>query len=188
MTYEAEALGGSGLDADLIGLAADDLGHHALHLRYMGIELGLLSTDGGIYVSKGETIGRNEIDGFLQYDLAVHVKRLVAGVRKVIAYVPHIGCSQHRIADGMDEYIGVAVAKQTEPTPIPSRGEGRFNYITIRAKLIERYFDAAKPEGATLYDAMDVVTKTDDPPPAPPKGKGGLISYITGFQCIRYVF
>ena len=88
----------------------------------------------------------------------------------------------------MDEYIGVAVAKQTEPTPIPSRGEGRFNYITIRSKLIEGYFDASKPEGAALYDAMDVVTKTDSPPPTPPKGRRGLISYVTGFQCIRYIF
>ena len=88
----------------------------------------------------------------------------------------------------MDEYIGVTVAKQTEPTPIPSRGEGRFDYITIRSKLIEGYFDASKPEGAALYDAMNVITKTDDPPPTPPKGRGGLISYVTGFQCIRYIF
>ena len=45
----------------------------------------------------------------------------------------------------MNKYIGVAVAEQTEPTPIPSRGEGRFNYIIIRSKLVEGYFDAPKP-------------------------------------------
>ncbi len=35
---------------------------------------------------------------------------------------------------------------------------------------------------------MNVITKTDDPPPTPPKGRGGLISYVTGFQCIRDIF
>ncbi len=35
---------------------------------------------------------------------------------------------------------------------------------------------------------MNVVTKTDSPPPTPPKGRRGLISYVTGFQCIRYIF
>ena len=45
---EAEPFGGGGLDGDLAGRNAHDLGHARLHFRDVGIELGLLGADGGV--------------------------------------------------------------------------------------------------------------------------------------------
>ena len=48
-----------------------------------------------------------------QENLAVNAFEFVRGVGKVIPYITHGCSSQHCIADGMDEYVRIAVTEET---------------------------------------------------------------------------
>ena len=70
-TSESQLLGSGGLDANLIGVAANNVSHGLLHLWNMWIHLGTLRTDGSIDVNQVVALGGNEFNGFLQNNLAV---------------------------------------------------------------------------------------------------------------------
>ena len=71
-TRKAEPLSGGGLDGYGIRVTAYDRRHRLLHLWYVGIHLGPLSTDGGIDVDQPLTLRSNEFNSLPENNLAVH--------------------------------------------------------------------------------------------------------------------
>jgi len=69
---ESELLGGGGLDADLVWVAANDVSHALLHLGDVWVHLRTLGTDGSIDVDQLVALGGYQFDGLLQDNLAVH--------------------------------------------------------------------------------------------------------------------
>jgi hypothetical protein len=57
--YKTKVLGGSGLDADVVGGGAYNLCQALLHQRYVGIHLRPLGADGGIEVDEAIAFGGN---------------------------------------------------------------------------------------------------------------------------------
>ena len=71
----------------------------------------MLSTYRGVDVAKDIALVSQQFHCLFQDNLTVHVQRLVAGVRKVIADVAQVGSTEQRVADGVDEHVGVAVSQ-----------------------------------------------------------------------------
>ena len=74
---EAQSLGGGGLDADLVGVAAYNAGKALLHGGYVRVHLRAFGTDGSVYIAQAVALGGNEFNGLRQDNLAVHVERFV---------------------------------------------------------------------------------------------------------------
>lgn len=136
---ETEVLGGGGFDADEIWIYIHHLGEGGLHGWYVGIEFRTLCTDGGIDIAYAVVFGCDKLDGASKEDLAVDVLELGSGVRKMIANVSHIGCSEQGITNGVDEHVGIAMAKQ--------------------AKLMINFY-AAKPQLTSFDEFMNIITET----------------------------
>ena len=47
-------------------------------------------------------------------DFGIHVKGICRGIREMIAYVAHIGGTKQGVANGMYQYISIAMAKQAQ--------------------------------------------------------------------------
>ena len=82
----------------------------------------------------------------------------------MVADVAQVGSPKQRVADGMNEHVGIAMAQQPQ---------------------LMLYLDATQPKVATFHQPMDVVAHADsEPTPNPSRGEGGLISFVL-LQCIR---
>ena len=108
-TSEAQVLGGGGLDGDVVLVGVHHLCKALFHGWYMGIDFRALGTDGGIDIAKLVAAALNQVHGAVEYKLAIHVKRLVGCVGEVEADIAHICGSEKGIADGVNQYIGIAV-------------------------------------------------------------------------------
>ena len=75
----------------------------ALHLGYVGVELGALCAHRGVYVADAVALGGDEVDGLAQQNLTVYVERLGSRVGEVVTYVAHVGGAEQGVADGVDE-------------------------------------------------------------------------------------
>ena len=80
----------------------------------MGVELGLFGHDGGVDVAQFVARIAKEAHGPGEEDLAVDAGILAGGVGEVIADVAQSGGAEQGVADGVNEYVGVAMAKQSE--------------------------------------------------------------------------
>ena len=138
---EAEVFGGGGLDGDVVKVDVHYLGEGLLHLGNVGIEFGPFGTNRAVDVSDGVAFGGHDVEGAAEENLGVDVFKLVALLgREVVADVAHVGGTEDGVADGMDEDIGIGVAKQSEGV---------------------LYLDAAEPQGATFHQLVDIEAKAD---------------------------
>ena len=137
---EAEVFLGCGLDGDVVGVDAHDIRQHFLHGWDIGLEFGALGADRGVDVPDLISFGGDELDGFLEENLAVDVMEFRVVVREVVADVAHVGGAQQSVADGMDKYIGVAVPEQA---------------------LVVRNLHTAYPTLAVGNEAVDIVAVAD---------------------------
>lgn len=80
----------------------------------MSFELGTFGTDGGIDIPYPIPLFCYQANGLAQEDLTVDVQKFLTVVREMITDVTHIGSSQQGIADGMDQYICVAMPQQAQ--------------------------------------------------------------------------
>ena len=80
----------------------------------MGVELGLFGHDGGVDVAQFVARIAEEAHGPGEKDLAVDASILAGGVGEVIADVAQSGGAEQGVADGVDEYVGVAMADESE--------------------------------------------------------------------------
>ena len=113
-TSKPKSLGGGGFDGDIVLIGLHDLCQTGFHGRHMRIDFGPFGADGSVYVSEAIAFCGDEFDGFAQQYLAIHVQRVGRRVGEVVANVAHVGSAEQRIADGMNQHIGVAVAEQTQ--------------------------------------------------------------------------
>ena len=81
-----------------------------------------------------------QFDGAAQQYFAVNHFVLRIVVREVVANVAQVSSAEKRVAQGVYEYVGVAVAQQTEGVA---------------------YFYASQPQGAATDEAMHVEAHTD---------------------------
>ena len=109
---EAEALGGGGFDGDVALPDAHEGREGALHSGYVGVELWALGADGGVDVAYLPPRVAQEADGAAEEQLAVDACELLGGVGEVVADVAQRGGAEQGVADGVDEDVGVAMAKQ----------------------------------------------------------------------------
>ena len=80
----------------------------------MRIHLWTLGADGGIDIAQAVALGGYQADGVAEDDFAVHAVGLGCRVGEVIANVAHVGGTEQRVADGVQQHVGVAVTQQTE--------------------------------------------------------------------------
>ena len=137
---EAHALGGGGFDGDVGRGDAHDVGHRALHVGDVGVELGLFGHDGGVDVAQFVARIAEETHGAGEEDLAVDAGILAGGVGEVIADVAQSGGTEQGVADGVDEYVGVAMAEESEG-------------------VVDVY--AADPQFTVGGEGVDVVSESD---------------------------
>ncbi len=112
-SYKAHFFGGGGFDGDIAGGDVEDAGDGFLHVGNMGFDLRRFEAEGSVYINNGISLAGNEVFGPFQQDFAVDVFELGGSVGKMIADIAQAGSSQQRIADGMEQYIGIAVAQRT---------------------------------------------------------------------------
>ena len=86
-TREAELLGGSGLDAHLVWLTANDIGQTGLHGRDMRVQFGTLGTDCGVDIAHAIAFLGEQGDGLTQEYLAVDAVGLGSSVWEMVADV-----------------------------------------------------------------------------------------------------
>ncbi len=96
----------------------------------------MLGTYRGVDVAKDIALVSQQLHRLFQNDLTIHVQRRVAGVGEVIADVAQVGSTEQRVADGVDEHVGVAVSQQS------------FAMFDL---------DAAEPEVAAFDELVDIV-------------------------------
>lgn len=133
-------LGGGGFQADGIHAHVHKGGEGLLHGFDVRAQLGMLGADGGIHVADAVAVGVQQIGGAAKKYLGVYAAIFLCRVGKLVAYVAEIGGPEEGVAEGMDEHVGIAVAK--EPVGVGN------TY-------------AAQPKFAALYETMYVVTETD---------------------------
>lgn len=110
-TGEAEFLGGGCLDAYIVNVDVHDLGETLLHSFDVRVELRALGTYGAVDVAYTIALGGDEVNGLAKEYLRVDAIGLSGGVGEVISYVAHVGGTEQGVADGVDEYVGIAMAE-----------------------------------------------------------------------------
>ena len=113
-TDEAHALAGGGFEGNGIKVDMEQRGEDSFHLVDVGIDFGALGTDGTIDVAHTIAVGFEQIDGATEENLAVGAFVFGGCVGKMVADVAEIGSAEEGVADGVNEYVGIAVAKKAE--------------------------------------------------------------------------
>lgn len=106
---EAEPFGCGGLDADAVGVYADNVGKTLLHSRDVGIDFRAFGCHSRVNIANGVAFGGDEFDRPFQQDFAVYTLEFCPCVGEVIANVTHIGSSKQSVTDGVDKHIGIRV-------------------------------------------------------------------------------
>lgn len=126
-TGESEMFGGGGFDGDVLFGNLHDSGERALHFGNIGTDFRTLCNDGGIDVADFITGFAHQLHGSRQQNLTVDVLELLTVIGKIKTDVAQSGSSEHGVADGMDQYVGITVAQQSQRmfNPMPPNQSGR---------------------------------------------------------------
>jgi hypothetical protein len=106
----AEALAGLGFDTDLAGLEAEGSRNLLDHAGNVWSQLGLFEFHRGIDVNNLITGVIQELADVAEEDEARGVMPRGGGVGKVSADIAERGGAQQRVADGVDQGVGVGMA------------------------------------------------------------------------------
>lgn len=128
-----------GLDGYVVYVSMHHFCQTLLHLRNVGIELWTLGANRGVHISETISLCGDEVNGLCKQYLTVHIKRFCCSIGEVIADVAHVGSTKQGVADGMYEYVSVAMTEQSQ-------------------LIIELY--AAKPKLATFHQLVDVISES----------------------------
>src|SRR5690554_4275947 len=113
LAHKAQLFGGGGLDGKLVRTYIHKATKHLLHLWNVGVDFGLLETDGGVQITHFITLAAQQRQGFLQEYFAVDALELRIGVGKMKANVPKVGGAQQGVAQGVNEYVAVRMTNRT---------------------------------------------------------------------------
>lgn len=138
-TGESEMFGCGGFDGDVLFGNLHDSGERALHFGNIGTDFRTLCNDGGIDVADFITGFAHELHGSRQQNLTVDVLELLTVIGKIKTDVAQSGSSEHGVADGMDQYVGITVAQQSQRMFNP---------------------DASQPKRTIGHKTMDVISET----------------------------
>ena len=105
----------------------------------MWVELRPLCAYRGIYIAHYITLSGYEVYHLGEKYLGIYILGLGGIVRKVVAYVSHVGGTQQRVANGMYQHISVAVSQQSQ-------------------RIIQ--LDATKPQFPLWHQTVHVISKT----------------------------
>ena len=112
--FEAEVFGGGGFDGYACGVDAEDGGYGVAHLRDVGTHFGLLGDNNAVDVADVVSVVEEELVAAAKEHFAVNVFILGVFVGEVFAYVAQGSGTEHGVADGMEKYIGIGMAEESE--------------------------------------------------------------------------
>ena len=108
---EAEAFGGGCLHRYAVGIYVEIVGDGLYHLRNVGEEFRSLGNDGQIHVADAVAFFGYDLDHSSEKPPGVGTFVGGIGVGEVIADVAHGGSAKEGVGEGVEGYVGIAVAE-----------------------------------------------------------------------------
>ena len=108
--FKAKVFGGGGFDRYKAGVYAKDVSNGLSHLGDIGADFGFLGHDYAVDIADGEVLLLEEFVAVGQEQFAVDAFVAWVGVGEVFAYVAQCSGTQHGIAYGVEQNVGVGVA------------------------------------------------------------------------------
>ena len=137
----ANFFAGFGFDVDLCGRDLEEAGELVADQRFPGREFGLFGVDGAVEVKDMPVAALEGMENGLEQGCGVGVEEGGVGIGEPFADISECGSAEECIDDGVKEYVGIAVAIESE------RGIGDI--------------DTAEDEGAVGDGAVCIVSFAD---------------------------
>ena len=115
MSNESEAFCSSGFDGDIVFVRTNNLREAFLHSRDMRVDLRGFSTYCTVAVAKLISVAAHQLHSLSEQNLRVYALELITlNRREMEADVAHVGSSQNRIAQGVNQHVCIAMPFQTK--------------------------------------------------------------------------